>query len=171
MDRAEAAAAPDRRTHHQRHAALLVRDVPELRGLVDEAVHRQAHEVAEHHLEHRTQAGDRGAVRGAGERELGDRRVEHPLGPEPLQQIGGHLEHPAGRGDVLAEEHDGGVALELLGERVADRVSELERRSRPVLGRALGRRVRVRGLQGGLHRVVDPRPWSDCLEPRRAAPR
>ena len=126
MDRPEAAASPDGRTHHQRHAALLVRDVPELRGLVDEAVHRQGHEIAEHHLDHGTQARDRGAIGGAGERQLGDRCVEHPLGPKSSQQIGGRLEHPAGRGDVLAKEHHGGVALELLGERVADRDSELE---------------------------------------------
>ena len=127
VDRAEAAAAADRGAHHERHAALLVGDVPELRGLIDEAVHRQRHEVPEHDLEHRPQPGDRGAVGHPGQGELGDRRVEDPFGAELLGQPGRGLEHAAGGGDVLAEEHDGRIALDLLGDRVADRGAELER--------------------------------------------
>ncbi len=44
------------------------------------AVHREREEVAEHDLEDRALPGDRGAVGGAGHRELGDRRVEDALG-------------------------------------------------------------------------------------------
>ena len=71
--------------------------------------------------------GHRGAVGGAGERQLRDRRVEHAVGPEPLVQVRRRLEHAARRGDVLAEEDDRRIALDLLGEGVADRDPELER--------------------------------------------
>ena len=117
-------------THHQRSAPLLGRDVPQLRGLVDEAVHRQPHEVTEHDFDDGSQSGRRGAVGGAGERQLGDRRVEHALGPEPLEKLGGDLEDTARGGHVLAEEDHRGIALELLGERVADGISKLQRAHR-----------------------------------------
>ena len=45
---------------------------------------------------HRPQAGDGGAERGAGQRELGDRRVEDALGAVLLVQAGRHGEHTAG---------------------------------------------------------------------------
>ncbi len=70
MDRPEPAATTNGRAHDERHRALLGGDVPELRRLVDEAVHGQAHEVAEHHLEHGTQPCDGGSVGGAGEGQL-----------------------------------------------------------------------------------------------------
>ncbi len=61
------------------------------------------------------------------EGQLGDRRVEHALGAEPLLDAGGDREHAALLGgDVLAEEHDGLVALHLLDDRLADRDAELE---------------------------------------------
>src|SRR5207302_3342229 len=116
----------DSRAHHERDASLLARDVPELRGLVDEAVHRQSHEVAEHDLEDGSQPGHRGPIRCARERQLGDRRVEHALRPESLEKLGGDLEHAARGRDVRAKEHYGGIALELLGEGVANRNAELE---------------------------------------------
>src|SRR3954454_14001335 len=126
VDRAEPAAGADRRADDEGHRALLVADVPELRGLVDERVHRQRHEVPEHDLEHGPQPGDRRAVGGAGERQLGDRRVEDAVGAEALLQAARYGEHAPGQRDVLAEEDHALVALELLGERVADRVAELQ---------------------------------------------
>ena len=76
---AEAATGADGRADDERHARLLVRHVPVLRRLVDQAVHRQRHEVAEHDLDDRAQPGDGRAERRAGHRELGDRRVEDAL--------------------------------------------------------------------------------------------
>ena len=78
-------------------------------------------------------------------------------GPKRSTQAGRGLEDAAGRGDVLAEEHDRRVALELLGERVADGDAELERRSRRVLRRALGGRVGIGRRQGGLDGVARAR--------------
>ena len=77
VDRAEAAARPDDREHHERHAGLLVREVPVLRALVDDAVHHERQEVAEHDLDHGPLAGHGAAEGRADQRELGDRRVEH----------------------------------------------------------------------------------------------
>ena len=62
--------------------------------------------------------------RGAGERQLGDRRVEDPLRPVLVVQAGRRREHAAGDGDVLAEEDHALVGGELLVERVADRGAE-----------------------------------------------
>ena len=49
--------APTTERIDERHAHLLLRQEPVLRRLVDEAVHREREEVAEHDLEHRPQAG------------------------------------------------------------------------------------------------------------------
>ena len=126
MHRPEPSAGADRGANDERCAALLVRDVPQLRRLVDERVHRQPHEVPEHDLDHRPHPGRGGPEGGAGERQLGDRRVEDPLGPEPLLQPRGDREHASRGADVLAEKDHGGIALELLGERLANRHPELE---------------------------------------------
>jgi hypothetical protein len=114
------------RAHDERHARLLVRDVPELRCLVDEAVHRQRHEVPEHNLDHRAQPRDRCAEGRTGHRELGDRRVEDALLTVLLVQPGRGHEYATRERHVLAEEDDCGIALDLLVERVADRSAELE---------------------------------------------
>jgi hypothetical protein len=127
MHGAEAPAGADGRAHHERDAGLFVRDVPELRCLIHEAVHRQRHEVAEHDLDDGPQAGDRGTERRAGHRELRDGRVEDALHAVLLVQPRGRHEHAAGERDILAEEDDRRVSLDLLVERVADRLAELER--------------------------------------------
>ena len=77
VDRAEAAAA--RRPPSGRRAGRWPARSrgTRLRRLVDEAVHRERQEVAEHDLDHRAQPAHGAAEGGAGERELGDRRVEH----------------------------------------------------------------------------------------------
>jgi hypothetical protein len=95
--------------------------------LVHERVHRQRHEVAEHDLDHRPQAGHGAAERGARQRELGDGRVDHAAGAEALPESRRDGEHAAGGGHVLAEEEHALVALELVGQRLADRGAEVER--------------------------------------------
>ena len=126
VHRAEPPAAADRGADDERDAPLLTRDVPVLGGLVDERVHRQAHEVAEHDLDDRAQSADGRAERRARERELGDRRVEHARLAEALLDPRGDREHAALLGgNILAEEHDGLVALHLLDDRLADGGAEL----------------------------------------------
>ena len=66
------------------------------------------------------------AVRGAGQGELRDRRVDHTVGTVLLEQTGRDRENTAGDCDVLADEHDALVALQLLVERLPEGVTELE---------------------------------------------
>ncbi len=60
--------------------------------------------------------GHRRAHGGAEDRLLGDRRVAHAQRPELLVKPDRRLEHAAGLGDVLAEEHHVGVARHFLGD-------------------------------------------------------
>ena len=112
--------APTTERIDERHADLLLRQEPVLRRLVDEAVHREREEVAEHDLDDRSQAVHRRAERGARERQLGDRRVEDALGAVLVVEARGRGEDPPGDGDVLAEEDHALVGGELLVERIAD---------------------------------------------------
>ena len=128
VDRAESAAGTHDGSEHERHAHLLSGQEPVLRRLVDDAVHHQRQEVAEHDLDHRTEPGDRGPEGRPGERELRDRRVEHPLAPVLLVQTRRHGEHSACEGHVLAEEDHAVVGGQLLVERLADGGAEVDRR-------------------------------------------
>ena len=110
--------ADDERERH-----LTVGHVPALRDLVGDDVPAHREEVAEHDLGDRSQAGHGRTHRGAEDRLLGDRRVTDAVGFELLEESGRRLEHAAGTGDVLAEEHDVGVVGEFLREAEADRVS------------------------------------------------
>ena len=71
--------APTTERNHERHAHLLSGEEPVLRRLVDDAVHHQRQEVAEHDLDHGTETRDRRPEGRPGESELGDRGVEDPL--------------------------------------------------------------------------------------------
>ena len=64
---------------------------------------------------------------------LADRRVDDPLGAEPVEQPVGHLEGAAVRADVLAEAEDARVALHLLEQALADglEVGDLSHRASP----------------------------------------
>ena len=85
---------------------------------------------------------DGAAERRAGERQLGDRRVEDAVGAVALREAGGRLEDAAGARDVLAEEDHVLVALELLVERLPDAARKSTRRHRP------RRRTRRRARSG-----------------------
>ena len=126
MDRAEAAARADDRADDDRAALTLSRQEPVLRHLIDDAVHREREEVAEHDLEDRPQPRDRSAVGGARQRELRDRRVEDARRPVLLVQPRRDREDAAGDRDVLAEEDHALVAFELLVEGLPDRFPELD---------------------------------------------
>ena len=94
------------------------------------------------------------------------------VGPEALDQLSGDLEDAAGGGDVLAEEHDRRVALELLGDRLANRVPELERRSWPELGRRSLGAGSGYGAASGARATASSMQRARCrLGRRRPAPR
>ncbi len=153
VDGAEAPAAADGRAHDQRHAGLLVGEVPVLGRLVDQAVHRQRQEVAEHDLDHRAQAGDRAAVRRAGQGKLRDRGVEDAVGAVRLSTRPPVVANtPPATATSSPKKMTDVVALELLVERLADRGAEvhLAHALNSVTG-AVGvrERRRLRGLDDG----------------------
>ena len=111
------------RIDHRRDR-LAAEHVLELGRLVEDLVEADAHEVDEHQLGDRAQAGGGGADGGADEAALGDRRVQHAVAAELGHQPLGDAERAApgvllaGRaqaaGDVLAHDDDAVVALHLL---------------------------------------------------------
>ena len=128
-------------------------------------VHRQRHEVAEHDLEDRPQPGHGGAEGGAGERQLGDRGVEDAVVAEALLEARRDREHAARERRRPRRRRRPLVALHLLGDRVADRDPELERRScrRRTPSPSL-RGIGVRRGERRLDRLLElaPRPRLDA---------
>ena len=127
----------------------------QLAGDVDELVEGAGDEVGELHLADRPHADDRGADRAADHRLLGDRRVDHAVGPELLLQAGGHLERAAEGADVLAEQQHALVLAQRHAQRVGDRLQVGELASR-------------RGAKR-LHGAA-PRPERPAARPRRRRP-
>ena len=64
----------------------------------------------------------------AADQELGERRVDHPLGAEPLLQSHGGAENAAVDADVLAQHHHVGILLHGAGQRQIDRFDQRELR-------------------------------------------
>jgi hypothetical protein len=93
--------------------------VAQLRDLVDDLVARRMDIVRELNLRYRAQPGRRGAEGDAGDRRLGNRRVDHALRAELREQALGHAEHAAPRADVLAEQKDALVLRQRLRQRQA----------------------------------------------------
>ena len=102
-----------------RALGLAAEHVAEFGALVEDLVHAAAEEVDEHQLGDRPQAGRGRADRRADEARLGDRRVEHAVAAELLDETLGDahraapgvvvdqvIDHGAA-GDVLAHEDDG----------------------------------------------------------------
>ncbi len=116
----------DHGADHERHADLLLRQEPVLRRLVDEAVHREGEEVAEHDLDDRSEAAHCRPEGRAGERELGDWRVEDALRAVLVVEAGRSREDASGGGDVLAEQDHALVRGQLFVERITDRGAEGE---------------------------------------------
>ena len=100
--RGGAAGGTGLRAHDQRNGELAARHVAVLRGLIDQAIHRQRGEVDEHDLEHGPQPTQRRAGGNAGDRRFADGGVAHAGRAVFLRQAAGHAESPAGR-DILAQ--------------------------------------------------------------------
>ena len=102
-----------------RDLRLAAEHVAHAAGLVGDLVHGQIEERPEHEVDHRPQPGHRRAHAHAGHRQLRDRRVHHPPGPELAVQAPRAGEHP--QPDVLADEQDALIGPHLLSERLSDR--------------------------------------------------
>ena len=94
-------------------------------GVADDLVEGRVGEPGELDLGHRPQAGHGHAHRRAHDAGLAQRRVDHPAGPELLEQPLGHPEHPALEGHVLAQRHQCRVPLEGRGQGEVERLSQV----------------------------------------------
>jgi hypothetical protein len=112
-----------RAAEHDRAAHLAAGHVERLGGGVDDVVDRLHGEVEGHELDDRLQARHRRADAEAGEAVLGDRRVDHALRPELLQQALGDLVGALILADLLAHEEHVAVAAHFLGHGVAQRLA------------------------------------------------
>jgi hypothetical protein len=121
--RGQLRAGTARRANHERHAHLAAEHVLNLRGVVDDLVHRHQDEVDRHDLDHRPQAHHGGADAGADEPLFRDRGLAHAHGAVLLPQAGRDLVGALEPADLLAHQEHVGVALELLVERLAQRLA------------------------------------------------
>ena len=110
-----------RPAEHDRAAHLAARHIKRLGRRIDQLVHRLHGEIEGHELDDRLQAGERRADAQAGKAVLGDRRVDHALVAELLQQSLRDLVGALIFGDLLAHHEHVLVAPHLLGHGVAQR--------------------------------------------------
>ncbi len=120
----ELRAAAARRADDQRAARLAAEHVADLGRVVDDLVEGVEREVHGHDLHDRPRAGHRRADRGADEALLGDRRVAHAVGAELLHQAGGDAVGAVEEPDLLAHHEHALVALELLPQRLVERLAD-----------------------------------------------
>ena len=123
MLRAEARAGAIAGAHHQRAFGLAVRHITALGEFVGDIIETDREEIRKHDFRDRLQAGHRRAHGGAEDRLFGDRRVAHAQRAKLFVQPDRRLEHAAGFGDILAEEHDIVVARHFLRDAANDRVA------------------------------------------------
>ena len=128
-----------------RAAHLAARHVKRLGGRVDDLVDRLHGEVPGHELDDRLQAREGRADADAGKALFGDRRVDHALGAELVEQALADLVGALVLGDFLAHQEDIAIAAHLFGHRVAQRFAHGDlaswrcRRARRVRARFRGR--------------------------------
>ena len=110
-----------RAAEHDRGAHLAAGHVERLGRRIDDLVDRLHGEVEGHEFDDRLQAGERRADAETGKAMLGDRRVDHALRAEFLQQPLRDLVGALIFGDLLAHHEHVVVAAHLLGHGVAQR--------------------------------------------------
>ena len=137
VDRAEAAAGADDRPDHDRDAAPLLRQEPVLRHLVDDAVHDEREEVAEHDLDHRAEPVD-GRRRRRRRRARAPRSACRRRDPAPCFSYspGVTAKTPPAIATSSPKKIDALVGGERLVERLANGGTEVDRRG--IRGRGLG---------------------------------
>src|SRR3984893_338161 len=112
--------ASHRRADHHRRAVLAAAAVPQLGELVHDLIERREDEVGELDLRDRAQSVHRHPDRRADDSGLGQRGVDHALGPELLDQTHGGAKHPAELPHVLAHHHPARIAAHLDPQGVID---------------------------------------------------
>ncbi len=106
-----------------RAAHLAARHIIGLRRRIDNMINGLHGEVESHELDDRPQAAHRGAGADSGEAIFGDRRVDHALRAEFVEQALGHLVGALIFGDFLAHHEHPVVGAHLLGHGVAKRLA------------------------------------------------
>src|SRR5579862_4850493 len=123
MLRATLCATAARHANHQGDARLPAKHIGELRRAVDDLVACQQTEVHRHEFGDGAQASERRANRRADDHLFGQRRVAHTLLTKLLKQaFGDGIGAPIAR-NIFAKDVDTLVALHLLTDRFAERVS------------------------------------------------
>jgi hypothetical protein len=122
-----AAARADHRADHQRRARLATEHVAKLRSLIEDLIKADTEKIGKHQLRHRPQSGDRRPRGRAHDGRFGDRRVDHTVFAELLDQALGDAEHAAGgiasalgagaTRYVLADNHHARIAAHLVDQR------------------------------------------------------
>ena len=105
MLRAHPHPGDDGRPDHERHGELAAREVVQLRRLVEDLVHRDAHEVEELDLAHGPHARDREPDRVADGAGLAERRVTDDFLAVHLGEPACDAERTTVGADVLADDH------------------------------------------------------------------
>ncbi len=105
---------------------LAARAVAHLRELAHDLVERRIDEVEELDLGDRLEPVKGHADRGADDPGLGERRVDHAVGAELLQEPVRRAEDPTVHADVLSEEQDVRVGPHGVAERPIDGLDERE---------------------------------------------
>ncbi len=113
----------DRRPDHERHGELAAGEVVELRGLVEDLIHRDADEVEELDLADGPHARDREPDRVADGAGLAERRVTDRFLAVHLGEPARDAERTAVGADVLADQHHRLGPVERLPERLVDRLA------------------------------------------------
>src|SRR6266699_434920 len=94
--------------------------VVRLRDHVDDLIEGAADEVHELELGHGAQSGESSSEGSAYDGRLRNRRIDHALGAESVDEAIGDFEGSAIDTDVLAQTKDGWVALHFLPDSLAD---------------------------------------------------
>ncbi len=113
-----------RSAEHDRSAHLSARHVQRLGRGIDDLVHRLHGEVEGHEFDDRLQPRHRRTNADAGKAVLGDRRIDHALGAEFLQQALRDLVGALIFGDLLAHHEHIRVPTHFLGHGVAQRLAD-----------------------------------------------
>ena len=143
---------------HQRHAEVAVRPVTHASGLGDDLVEGRMDEVGELDLRNGEHAVERHADRDADDAGLGERRVDHPLLAELVEESQGDAEDAAARPDVLAQDDDPIVGGHLVVQSVVDRRHDVLLGHVDVLREHVAKqslRVGVRGVPSRVDLLVD----------------
>src|ERR1039457_2310220 len=110
------------RANHQRTSGVATVTVAQRCRIVDDLIEGARDKIRELHFDHRTHPEHCGANSRADDQRLRDRRVDHALLAERVEQPFGGLERAAQIRHVLAHDEDIFVAAHLLGQRAINRL-------------------------------------------------